>query len=158
MPAHDEDSFIAEAIESVLAQSHRPVELIVVDDGSSDRTAEIACRYKVRVLRQPHRGAAAAQNAGLGVARGARIWTMFDADDVMPADRLAHQVSCLKQHPEFGIVLGLTEAFINPGEPRPSHYNPAWDDGPFPACSGTLLARRSAFDLVGAFEERKLAS
>jgi glycosyltransferase involved in cell wall biosynthesis len=152
MPARDEEPFIAEAIESVLAQSHRSVELIVVDDGSSDRTAEIAEGYWVRVLRRSHRGAAAAQNAGLAVARGT-FWTVFDADDVMPLERLAHQVSCLNRQPDLGIVLGLTEAFVNPGEPRPAHYNPAWDDGPFPACAGTLMARRSVLDLVGAFDE-----
>ena len=151
MPAQDEEAFIAEALASVLAQTYRPLEIIVVDDGSRDRTAEIAAAHGVRVLRQPHQGAAAACNAGLRASRGA-YWAIFDADDVMAPRRLARQVDHLQRHPEHGLVLGLTEAFVTPGEPRPRHYNPAWDDGPFPACTGTMLARRAAFELVGQFD------
>jgi len=57
------------------------------------------------------------------------------------------------EHPELGMVLGLTEAFVTPREPRPAHYNPVWDDGPFPACAGTMLARRAVIDVVGPFDE-----
>jgi glycosyltransferase involved in cell wall biosynthesis len=152
MPAFEEEAFIAEALQSVLAQSYRPVELIVVDDGSGDRTAEIAAAHQARVLRRHHRGPAAARNAGLEVARG-EYWTIFDADDVMAPARLSRQVAHLEQHPEHGIVLGLTEAFVSPGEPRPPHYNPAWDDGPFPTCTGSMLARREILDRVGPFDE-----
>jgi glycosyltransferase involved in cell wall biosynthesis len=154
MPAFEEEAFIAEALRSVLAQTYRPVELIVVDDGSGDRTAEIAAAHEARVLRRPHRGAAAACNAGLTLARG-DYWTIFDADDVMAPERLSRQVAHLEQHPELGIVLGLTEAFVSPGEPRPPHYNLDWDDGPFPACTGTVLARRAVLDLVGPFDETR---
>jgi GT2 family glycosyltransferase len=62
-------------------------------------------------------------------------------------------VAYLEEHPDFGLVLGLTEAFVSPGEPRPAHYNPVWDDGPFPACAGTMLARRAVFEAVGPFDE-----
>ena len=68
--AFDEEAFIAEALGSVLAQTYRDVEVIVVDDGSSDRTVEIAQELGARVLRQTHEGAAAARNAGLAVASG----------------------------------------------------------------------------------------
>ena len=152
VPAFDEEAFIAEALRSVLAQTYHPVEVIVVDDGSGDRTAEIAQESDVCLLRRPHLGASAARNAGLAVAQGA-YWTIFDADDVMPPERLAHQVAYLEDHPEHGMVLGLTEAFVSPGEPRPPHYNPVWDSGPFPACAGTMLARRSVLDTVGTFDE-----
>jgi glycosyltransferase involved in cell wall biosynthesis len=151
MPACDEEAFIAEALASVLAQTYRPLEIIVVDDGSRDRTAEIAAAHGARVLRRPHQGAAAACNAGLHHAQGA-YWAIFDADDVMASERLARQVDHLRRHPEHGLVLGWTEAFTTPGEPRPPHYNPAWDDGPFPACTGTMLARRAVFDAVGRFD------
>jgi glycosyltransferase involved in cell wall biosynthesis len=152
MAAFDEEVFIAEALQSVAAQTYQPVEVIVVDDGSGDRTAEIARAHDVCLLRRPHLGASAARNAGLAVARG-DYWTAFDADDVMPPDRLARQVAHLEEHPELGLVLGLTEAFVSPGEPRPAHYNPVWDNGPFPACAGTMLARRAAFEMVGPFDE-----
>ena len=154
MPAYEEQEFIGEALESVLAQTYGPIEVIVVDDGSGDRTVEIAQASGVHVLRCPHRGAAAACNAGLHLIRG-EYWTIFDADDVMPPGRLARQVEYLAQNPECEIVLGLTEAFVTPGESRPPHYNPAWDDGPFPACSGTMLARRSTLEVVGRFDETR---
>jgi len=152
MPAQDEEAFIAEALASVLAQTYRPLEIIVVDDGSRDRTAEIAAAHGVRVLRQPHQGAAAACNAGLRASRGA-YWAIFDADDVMAPRRLARQVDHLQRHPEHGLVFGLTEAFVTPGEPRPRHYDTAWDDGPYPWHPSAMLARRAVLDLVGPFDE-----
>jgi glycosyltransferase involved in cell wall biosynthesis len=152
MLAFDEEAFIAEALESVLAQTYAPVEVIVVDDGSTDRTAEIAEGYGVRVLRRAHTGMSAARNAGVSAARG-EYWTLFDADDVMPPKRLELQVAELERRPELGMVFGLTEAFVTPGEPRPPHWNPAWDDGPFTGCAGTMLARRALFALVGPYDE-----
>jgi glycosyltransferase involved in cell wall biosynthesis len=152
MAAFNEEAFIAEAIESVLAQTYRPVEVIVVDDGSDDRTGEIARGYDVRLLCRPHLGASAARNAGVAVA-GGKYWTVFDADDIMPPERLAGQVAHLEEHPEFGMVLGLTEAFVSPGEPRPAHYNPVWDNGPYRGHPGTMLARRTVLEEVGLFDE-----
>ena len=121
-------------------QTLSPVELIVIDDGSSDRTAEIADLPSVLVIRREHRGPAAARNTGLALAQG-EYWTIFDADDVMPVERLAHQVACLDGDPSLGIVTGLTEAFVTPGEPRPPHFNPAWNAGPYRGHPGTILAR-----------------
>lgn len=154
MPAFDEEAFIAEAVDSVLAQAYRPFEVIVVDDGSSDRTPEIASARDVRLVRQAHRGEAAARNAGLAVARG-DYWTVFDADDVMPGARIERQVAYLEDHPELGIAFGLAEAFVTPGAARPSHYNPAWDAGPFAGCAGTVMARREILELVGWFDEAR---
>ena len=113
VPAFDEEAFIAEALRSVLAQSYAPVEVIVVDDGSSDHTAEIAEAHGARLVRQSHRGPAAARNVGLELASGA-YWTIFDADDLMLPDRLAREVAHLETHPELGMVFGLTEAFVTP--------------------------------------------
>lgn len=152
VPAFDAEAFLHEALQSVAAQTYHPVEVIVVDDGSADRTSEIARTHDVCLLRQPHRGAAKARNTGLAASKG-DFWTIFDADDVMPPERLTRQVAHLEEHPDLGMVLGLTEAFVTPGEPRPPHYNPVWDAGPFPACAGTMLARRGVLDAVGPFDE-----
>ena len=157
MPAYNAERFIGQALDSALAQSYRPVEIIVVDDGSSDRTAEIAGQRAVRLVRRQHGGEAAARNAGLAHARGA-YWTVFDADDLMPPDRIELQVDHLERHSEHGMVLGLTEAFVTPGEPRPGHWNPDWDAGPFPACTGTMLARRELIGLVGPYDEARRMS
>jgi glycosyltransferase involved in cell wall biosynthesis len=155
MPAFNEEAFIAEALGSVLAQTHQSVEIIVVDDGSSDRTAEIAAAHDVHLLRRTHQGPAAARNAGLSVARG-NYWMVFDADDVMPREGIARQAAHLEAHPELDIVFGLTEAFVTPGEPRPSHFVAAWDNGAFPWHASTMLARRAALDRVGLFDETLL--
>jgi glycosyltransferase involved in cell wall biosynthesis len=154
MPAHDEEAFIAEALESVLSQTHSPVEVIVVDDGSSDRTAEIATGCGVQVVRRQRAGVAAARNAGLALARG-EYWTILDADDVMPPKALECQVVELERHSDLGMVFGLTEAFMTPGESRPPHWNPAWDDGPFPWHATAMLARRELLQLVGRFDETR---
>jgi glycosyltransferase involved in cell wall biosynthesis len=152
MPAFNEEAFIADALDSVLAQAYEPVELIVVDDGSTDRTADIAAERGASVLRQPRGGPAVARNTGLAASRGG-YWTIVDADDVIPADRLSCQVAHLEAHPDHAMVLGLTEAFVTPGEPRPAHYNPVWEDGPYAGHSGTLLARRDLLEVVGPFDE-----
>ena len=152
VPAYQAEAFLGEALASALAQDHPAVEVVVVDDGSSDRTAEVAAAYPVRVLRRPHRGPAAARNAGLAVARGAFL-TILDADDLWPPDRLSRQVAHLREHADLGIVLGLTEVFLSPGEPRPLHWPDVAEGEAIPAVAGTMLARREVFATVGGFDE-----
>ncbi len=150
--AHNEEAFITEALQTVHAQTYKPIEVIVVDDGSEDRTAELAATHNVHLIQQPHLGPSTARNTGLRTAHG-EYWTIFDADDLMPPQRIENQVAHLQHHPHHQIVLGLTTAFVTPGEPRPPHYNPTWDNGPFPACAGTLFARRSVLEAVGYYDE-----
>ena len=159
MPAFDEERFIAEALESVFSQTYSSFELIVVDDGSTDHTATVAGAFDgVRIVRRTTRGGpAAARNSGLAEARG-EYWTIFDADDLMPPGRLALQVAFLRANPSLDMVLGLAEAFVSPGERRPSHWNPAWDAGPYHGHPGTGLARRAVLDQVGAFWAEQLGS
>jgi glycosyltransferase involved in cell wall biosynthesis len=152
VPAYQAEAYLEEALESVLEQDHLEVEVVVVDDGSTDRTAEIALAHGVRALRQPNTGPAAARNAGLAVAQGAFV-AILDADDVWPTDRLSRQVTHLLEHPELGIVLGLTEVFLTPGQPPPAH-DPRFAPGEqVIGHPSTMLARREVFELVGGFDE-----
>ena len=151
--AHNEEAFITEALQTVHAQTYKPIEVIVVDDGSEDRTAELAATHNVHLIQQPHLGPSTARNTGLRTAHG-EYWTIFDADDLMPPQRIENQVAHLQHHPHHQIVLGLTTAFVTPGEPRPPHYNPTWDNGPFHGHPGTTLGRRSVLEQVGLFDER----
>jgi len=108
MTAYNEEAFIKEAIKSILAQTFSDWELIVVDDGSTDRTAEIALAYaaadpRVRVICRPHEGRAHALNVGLEMARG-RYIAIFDADDLALPTRLETQVRYLDEHIGIGVV------------------------------------------------------
>jgi len=151
VPAYETERYIAEALESALAQDYPHVEIIVADDGSADRTAAIAESLGVRTLRCPHRGPAAARNAALACSSGDYV-TVLDSDDVWPVDRLSAQVGYLAQHPEHDLVLGLTRVFSNPGEERPQHYPLVRGEGDVPAVAGTALARRRVFDAVGGWD------
>ncbi len=150
VPAYQAEEFLAEALESALSQDCGGVEVVVVDDGSTDRTAEIARAHPVKLVSQPNRGPAAARNAGLASARG-EFLTILDSDDIWPADRLSKQVAHLREHPDDGLVMGLTEVFLTPGQPRPAHY-PRFTD-PFPGHPSTMLVRREVFESVGPFDE-----
>ncbi len=94
IPCYNAEPWIAEALESALAQTHPDREIIVVDDGSKDASVDVVRRFTARgvqLVRQPNRGASAARNAGLAAARG--DWFQFlDADDLLAPDKIARQL------------------------------------------------------------------
>lgn len=153
MPVFDGARHLAEAIEGVLAQTYRPVELIVVDDGSSDRSAEIARRYapSVRLLKQDHEGCGSARNRGAEVARGAYL-AFCDADDCYPPDRLRRQLGALTSFPDLDGVFGELAEFVSPdlGEDVTSQIR-----APIERRSArmmiTMLLRTDSFWHVGPF-------
>ncbi len=99
------EEFLARAIESVWAQNYRPLEVIVVDDGSSDGTASVARRWpEVRYLYQPNQGHGTAKNTGIARARGEYL-AFLDADDWWKPEKLRLQVERLRSHPEAGYVI-----------------------------------------------------
>jgi glycosyltransferase involved in cell wall biosynthesis len=106
MPAYNAEDYIGSAIESVLVQSYPHWELIIVDDGSKDRTAEIAAGYadpRIRLIRQPNQGEAAARNTALEHTQGALI-AFLDADDLFLPEHLEATVDFLQAHAEFDAV------------------------------------------------------
>lgn len=153
IPAYEGERFLAEALHSVAAQSHRRVETIVVDDGSPDRSAEIAAEQPgVRVLRQPRGGVAAARNAGVKAASGELI-AFLDQDDVWTPDKLERQVATLSAHPEIELVLCHIQTVLMPDTSRPSWLEPSWLTDPQPAfIPSTWLMRRETFERVGPFD------
>lgn len=150
VPAYNAEQFIGEALDSAFAQDYEPTEVIVVDDGSTDQTAQIARRYGVRLLQQPNGGAAAARNAGLAVAQGEYI-AILDADDIWPSDRLTVMVTALERS-AAEIVIGLSDIFTSPGELVPAHF-PYGVKSPAPGHLTALMARRSVYELVGNYDE-----
>jgi glycosyltransferase involved in cell wall biosynthesis len=153
VPVFAGERFLADALDTVAAQTHPRVETIVVDDGSPDRSAEIAAaRPGVRLLREPHRGVAAARNAGLAAARGELV-AFLDQDDQWWPHKLARQAAALAARPELAIVRCHMQMTLLPGVPRPDWFEPEWLATPKPGyVPSTWLVRRDAFARVGEFD------
>lgn len=152
MPVYNGATFVAQAIESALGQTYAPLEIIVVDDGSTDASARIVQGFgdKLTYIYQPNRGPAAARNRGLRIARGALI-AFLDADDLWPAGKLAHQFSRLAADAALEVVLGHTQFMQQADEPGEAL---TFLDEPYPQyLLGSALFRRSAFARVGEFDE-----
>ena len=160
VPAYDGERFIAEAIESILAQSYSPLELIVVDDGSTDGTREIVRGYEaVALLEKPNGGPASARNLGLETARGSII-ALHDQDDLMLPSRLEVQAGRIADDPETDVTICDQEIFLEEGASMPD-----WDRQVAPVLFGdrnpdetligsiSLVARRRVFDAIGGFDE-----
>jgi glycosyltransferase involved in cell wall biosynthesis len=155
VPVHNGAAFVADALESVLAQTYAPVEVIVVDDGSDDDTASIVARHgpAVAVIRQPHAGPAAARNAGVSAASGEYI-SFLDADDLWPVDKLAVQVAYLHCPQDADMVFGTAIQFSGDGADHSFRLGP--DAGPVVAAlvPGGLLTRLETFRRVGPFSSQ----
>lgn len=154
IPVHNGERFLAEAIDSVAAQRYPHVEILVVDDGSTDGSAAIARRRPVRYRRQPNQGVAAARNTGIDVARGELI-AFLDQDDVWLPHKLETQVAYLAERPEVDVVISPMEIVVEPGVVPLHWFEPGRGmEVQTVVQLGAMLARRRCFDLVGAFDTR----
>lgn len=154
IPVFDRANFLADAIESLKAQDFEPLEIIVVDDGSTDGSADIAESFDgVRVIRREHHGVSATRNAGIAAARG-KFVSFLDSDDMAMPDMTSIQIGYLREHPETDCVLGRMEMFFEPG-----FESPFWiqQDLLYGALGGipptALMTRRRSFDIVGGYDE-----
>jgi glycosyltransferase involved in cell wall biosynthesis len=155
VPAFNRERYLGAALDSALAQEHRPLEIVVVDNGSTDGTARVARAYPgVRYVRQANRGAAVARNVGIAASRG-EILAFLDSDDLWTPDKLRRQVALLRDHPRAGYCLARMRNFLEPGCPRPSWIDDA-ELARVEVCigTGTLVARREVFETVGGFDPR----
>jgi glycosyltransferase involved in cell wall biosynthesis len=151
VPVFNCERYLASALESIYDQAYEPLDVIVVDDGSTDRSAAVARSYPAQLVQLRHGGIARARNAGLAAARGELI-TFLDADDLWTPGNLRRRVDRLLERPELDAVLGMMEFFIEPGIPRPGWFRPAWETEPQNALVCGLLAWRRVFERVGWFD------
>jgi glycosyltransferase involved in cell wall biosynthesis len=151
--AYNAERYLGEAIASVLAQTHPPAELIVVDDGSTDGTSAVAQTYgpPVRCIRQENGGMAAARNRAIAEASG-DYFAFLDADDRFYPDKLERQLAVFDDDPSLDIVFGHVTEFLSPdlrSEERQLLRAPK-DNVPWPT-PNLMLVRRDAFFRVGLF-------
>ena len=151
IPVHNGERYLGEAVESVLAQTYRPIELVIVDDGSVDASAAVCKRFTgIRYLYQPRAGAAAARNRGVEAAGGALL-SFLDADDLWVPEKLARQVAVLDADPRLDMVLGYVRQFHSPELDAQATARIAGDGTVLAGHVGTLLIRRAPFLRVGPF-------
>ncbi|RDE09537.1 glycosyltransferase family 2 protein [Pelagibacterium lacus] len=153
IPAFNAGKYLKDAIDSIGRQTRRASEIIVVDDGSEDDTAEVArSAPAVRYVRQDNGGVASALNHGVRVASSALI-AFLSADDVWDADKLERQAAALGNAPGR-LVFGHMRHFLSPELPEAVARTLVCPPDPMPAYSaGTLLTRRDTFGAVGPFDE-----
>jgi glycosyltransferase involved in cell wall biosynthesis len=154
VPVFNGELYLAEALESILKQSYRPLEIIVVDDGSSDGTAAVVQRYgdRVRYLRQNNSGPATARNLGLSAVQGDFV-AFLDADDLWHAEKLERQMARFEARADLDISVAHVQNFWIPElrdeEERFRDHRVA---KPLPGfVTETLLTRRSFFEAIGPF-------
>lgn len=155
IPVWNREHCIVDAVQSVLAQTHPHLECIVVDDGSTDATADRVRRAfgddpRVRLLPADHRGVAAARNRGVAAATG-RFVTFLDSDDLMAPARIERQLATL-QDPAADAVIGRQEQ-VEPEVGRPAwvESHPEWWNGYYHT---SVLVETGRVRAVGGYDER----
>lgn len=153
MPVYNGEKYMAEAVESIRRQDYASLELIIVDDGSTDGTAEIAqsLNLDVRYVRQPNSGPSAARNKGLQMARG-EIIAFQDADDLWPPGKLALQLPRLMDDPSLEIISGRVQRIKLAGIVEGKEIFKEYLEPLMSYNVGSALYRRSVFDKVGLFD------
>jgi glycosyltransferase involved in cell wall biosynthesis len=147
IPVFNGERYLGAAIDSVLAQSHKPIELIVVDDGSTDSSAAVAAGFGggVRVVSQQNAGIGAARNRGVAAATGSLL-AFLDCDDLWAKEKLTLQVTALAANPALDFVLGYCQQFLDGANPGEGEGPPLPGNGP-----GAMLVRAESFARVGWF-------
>ena len=152
IPAYNCERYIEEAIHSVLAQTYTSIEIIVIDDGSTDATADAVKKYpSVKYKFQPNRGPDSARNYGIDLA-GGTFFAFLDADDLWVQDKLALQLDAFAKDPNLDAVFGHIEQFISPEIDQ--SLRPRIVMRPAPMAGYTfesMLIRRDSFFKVGKF-------
>ena len=155
VPVFNGEQYLKEALDSIRAQTYRPLEIIVADDGSTDGTAAVVAGYgeQVRYLFQPNAGPAAARNLGLNAAQGEFV-AFLDHDDLWHPEKLARQMARFQARPDLDLCVTHVRNFWIPElaeEAARYREHPRFAEALPGYVTITLLARRTLFDTVGQF-------
>jgi glycosyltransferase involved in cell wall biosynthesis len=159
VPCYNGAPFLEEALRSALSQTYPEVEIIVVDDGSTDQSPEIAQRFPVRYIRQENRGLTPTRNLGVRESRGTYI-VFLDADDRLKPEAIETGVRMLEHRPECAMAVGDHHFIAADGsylaESRkdclPAYHYEALLKSNFIEMISSVLFRRSIFEQVGGFD------
>lgn len=162
IPSYNHSSYIKKCIDSVLSQSYPLIEVIVIDDGSTDDSLEIIRSYgdRIHLLQQKGGRQARARNLGMAVARGELV-AFLDSDDKYLAGRIESAVNVFRRYPDTDLVWGDFRLIDATGE-MTKHVKWQQSARDFrlqliegnPICNATVTVRRSALDEIGGFDER----
>ncbi|HEX5044646.1 MAG TPA: glycosyltransferase [Candidatus Polarisedimenticolaceae bacterium] len=166
IPAHNCARFLPQAIDSALAQEGAALEVVVVDDGSTDATPDVLASYAGRVvaLRQANRGPSAARNAGIAASTGEFV-AFLDADDTWEREKTRAQLAYLERHPACGLVFCDAYLMDEAGHHLAPLLGPRTGEVPTGSCLRELfqgnfvlipgvMVRRSVLERTGGFDER----
>jgi glycosyltransferase involved in cell wall biosynthesis len=155
VPVFNGETYLGEALESIWQQTYRPLEILVVDDGSTDGTAAVAAGYgdRIRYVKQINTGAPTARNLGLSMARGEFV-AFLDADDLWHPDKLQRQTARFAARPELqACVTHLQNFWIPELEAERHRFLGHRLSESLPGyVTQTLLARNALFERVGRFD------
>ncbi len=160
IPCYNHSRYLGDAIESALAQSYRPLEIIVVDDGSTDDSAQVAQgRSTVKLIRQANAGLSSARNAGLRASAGDYL-IFLDADDRLLPGAAAAGAACLDARAECAFAYGHYRLINGDGVPMSDSQGRAFRENAFQemlrsnyiGMHATVIYRRSALDAVNGFD------
>lgn len=152
IPAYNRAGFILDALASAYDQNHSPIEVIVVDDGSTDDTREVVESFErpVRYVYQEHAGVSPARNRGLAEAKGELI-AFLDSDDVWTDGSLSYRVAQLMDAPDADVAYGKTRVTNLTKGGNLRRYREG--EAAHHPCFSSMLIRRSAFDKIGTIDE-----
>lgn len=154
IPVLNCEQYLAQAIESVLAQTYHPVEIVVVDDGSTDKSGEVAKGFaspEVRYVYQPNSGIGAARNTGTKLAQGSFL-AFLDADDFWLPDKLYLQMAFFDEDDNLDMVFGQVSEYYDPQGETDADTEPGHDGRVLPGYSPvTLVIKKGSFFRVGPF-------
>jgi glycosyltransferase involved in cell wall biosynthesis len=164
IPSYNTGSFVCDAVRSALEQTFSPIEVLVIDDGSTDKTRAALEQYKdcIRYYRQENGGCSSARNTGIRLASG-RFFAFLDADDVWLPDKLSKQYDLLARRPEIGLV--HSDIWYLDEDTGEKFLKAVGREGFTGDCytrffsenrilTSSVLVRQECFDKVGVFDEK----